>query len=272
MLTPSLGRLFGGIFSGSPSSPSSQTNSPASHSHGRPSAPPADITVGQGGRNERQLTIAGVPMLFRDEGDCVVQFHPEFDYDLCETAVGAKLIPSLTPHWAVCAEHRCGLTQAIATAIKAGGSVSQKHAANPSPAEAAGRSTPSRSKRVEEPSQAATGETPVADNQTRRNDRTNVGRIKEWGEKNFPDGKRPGKFYESFCLTLTVRGDDRVLQGEGLRDAIADVGCQLGEFVEVKRLGKIKVPAVDKQGVPKLDEHGQQLLWDKWQWSIKRKS
>jgi len=34
---------------------------------------------------------------------------------------------------------------------------------------------------------------------------------------------------------LTVRGDDRVLQGEGLRDAIADVGCQLGEFVEVKR-------------------------------------
>jgi len=271
MLLSSFGRLIGGIFSGSPLS----TNVPEPQVYlgpSRSSNPDANITVGQGGPKERHVTIAGVPMLFRDEGDVVVQFHPEFDYDLHETAVGAKLIPSLTPHWAVCAEHQCGLTQAIAIAIKAGFAANQKPA---TPAAAFGRTvreTPERAEPRVESSSAPSDSASLADNVTRRNDRTNFGRIKEWGEKKFPDGKRPGKFYESFCLTLTARGEDRVLQGEGLRDAIADIGCQIGEFVEVKRLGKIKVPAVDKHGVPKLDDHGQPLLWDKWQWLIKRKS
>jgi hypothetical protein len=271
MLSSSLGRLIGGIFSGSPlSTNSAEPQVPSGPS--RSSNPAANITVGQGGPKERHVTIAGVPMLFRDEGDVVVQFQPEFDYDLHETAVGAKLIPSLTPHWAVCAEHQCGLTQAIAIAIKAGFTANQKPATPAATFERTVREIPARAEPRVESSSARADSAPLAENVMRRNDRPNFGRIKEWGEKKFPDGKRPGKFYDSFCLTLTARGQDRVLQGEGLRDAIADVGCQIGELVEVKRLGKIKVPAVDKQGVPKLDDHGQQLLWDKWQWSIKRKS
>jgi hypothetical protein len=272
MLTPTLGRIFGGIFAGTMATPVHQQAAQSEEHPARSAASLQDIAVGQGSPNERHVTIAGIPMLFRDEGDVVVQFRPEFDYDLRETAVGAKLIPSLTPHWAVCAEHHCGLTQAIATAIKAGGAAPSRSVAVSASREPEARSNLPRVERVDKPIQASTDEPPVASTQPRRNDRTNFGRIKEWGEKKFPDGKRPGKFYESFCLTLTTRGEDRVLQGEGLRDAISDVGCQIGEFVEVKRLGKIKVPAVDKHGVPKLDDLGQPMMWDKWQWSIKRKS
>ena len=58
--------------------------------------------------------------------------------------------------------------------------------------------------------------------------------MKEWGEKEFPDGKRPGKTYESFCLTLVNRGEIVVLQGEGLRDAIAEACCRIGDNVEVQ--------------------------------------
>jgi hypothetical protein len=270
MISSSLGRLIGGIFSGTPlTSPDSER-----HEHPEPTRtakPDTYIPVGQGGPNERQVTIGGVPMLFRDEGDVVVQFHPEFDYDLRETAVGAKLIPSLSPHWAVCEEHRCGLTQAISTAIKTG-AASKITTVPPAAVALASSATPVRAEPRSNTPPTQTHVAPLAEHVTRRNDRSNFGHIKEWGEKKFPDGKRPGKFYESFCLTLTARGEDRVLQGEGLRDAIADVGCQIGELVEVKRLGKIKVPAVDKHGVPKLDDQGQQLLWDKWQWAIKRKS
>lgn len=92
------------------------------------------------------------------------------------------------------------------------------------------------------------------------------------GEKTFPDGKRPGKTYESFCLTLEHRGETHILQGEGLRDAIAETHCRIGDRVEVRRLGKTKVPAVDSQGHPKLDATGAQILWDKWLWSISKRS
>ena len=63
--------------------------------------------------------IAGQAMLFRDEGDVVVQFRPAFDFELRETSVGMKLMPSLEPHWAVLREHRGALTDAIAAAIRA---------------------------------------------------------------------------------------------------------------------------------------------------------
>lgn len=59
------------------------------------------------------------------------------------------------------------------------------------------------------------------------------------------------------------------LQGEGLKDAISEAGCKVGDAVEVKRLRKIKVPAFDeKSGDPVLDEHGNQKVYDKWLWSI----
>ncbi|WP_236873614.1 hypothetical protein [Burkholderia sp. PAMC 26561] len=219
------------------------------------------------------MTIAGEPALFRDEGDVVVQFKPAFDYDLRETTVGMKLIPALTPHWALVREFSCSVTEAIATAIKdAVGSIDREHHdSQERPSKGSQRFSAKAEvvvdnlvPHVEDVSSKAV--------QPRRVERSRFGVIKEWGEKTFPDGKRPGKTYESFCLTLTHRGEVHVLQGEGLRDAIADARCTTGDSVEVKRLGKIKVPAVDKHGRPKLDAQGAQVLWDKWQWSIRKKS
>ncbi|MGV7241266.1 hypothetical protein [Caballeronia sp. M23-90] len=219
------------------------------------------------------MTIAGEPTLFRDEGDVVVQFKPAFDYDLRETTVGMKLIPALTPHWALVREFSCSVTEAIASAIKdAAGSIGPE---GQEPQQRQGKRAQRFSAKADAIVDNAVShveDVVPASVQPRRVERPRFGVIKEWGERTFPDGKRPGKTYESFCLTLAHRGEVHVLQGEGLRDAIADARCTTGDSVEVKRLGKIKVPAVDKHGRPKLDAQGAQVLWDKWQWSIRKKS
>src|SRR5471032_2651670 len=112
-----MGRLFGGIFGSALTEPRTQAQQPASP----PPAKAQPTVVGMGGANERHVTIDGAPVLFRDEGDVVVQFTPAFDYTLQETTCGMKLIPSLVPHWEMCTEHRCSMTQAVVNAIQAGG-------------------------------------------------------------------------------------------------------------------------------------------------------
>jgi hypothetical protein len=274
MNNSTFGRLFGGLF-GSVGNDVSRASSTQS------SAPePVPVVVGLGGSNERQVVIAGEARLFRDEGDMVVQFHPAFDYELRETPVGMKLIPSVEPHWALLSEFQGSLTDAIASAIRSARPPEEATATRePSPTApttvrtraSAGSRTQSDVPVVIENDPTATPETATRSTSTRRPERARYGVVKEWGEKTFPDGKRPGKTYESFCLTLEHRGEVHVLQGEGLRDAIAETHCRLGDRVEVRRLGKTKVPAVDSQGRPKLDATGAQILWDKWLWSITKR-
>ncbi|SAL84661.1 hypothetical protein AWB74_07014 [Caballeronia arvi] len=273
MSTFTFGRMLGSLFG---------TASPAQpRPDARSSARPAPVVVGQGARNERHVNVAGQAMLFRDEGGVVVQFLPAFDFELKQTAVGMKLMPSLAPHWEVLREHTGTLTDAIATAIR-----------EAQPAESDGGSpAPSRKRSELEPrkfrerddaivdavvsvpapqASEAPSEAPKRPERPERTERPRYGVLKEWGEKEFPDGKRPGKTYESFCITLQHRGGTDVVQGEGLRDAIAEANCRVGDRVEVRRVGKTKVPAVDKRGRPKLDARGAQVLWDKWLWSIKK--
>lgn len=267
MINSTMGRLFGGIFGSTSTDSRAQAQQPASS----PPAQAQPTVVGQGGTNERHVTIDGVPVLFRDEGDVVVQFTPAFDYTLQETPCGMKLIPSLTPHWEMCVEHRCSMTQAVVNAIQAGGH-------QPRRSGAAQESAPRLNEKpavVRSASISQPAESPARSNESReqhRHEGSTYGRIVEWGEKTFPDRKRPGKTYDSFALTLQTRTSRRDLQGEGLKDAIAEVSARVGDQVEVRRLGKIKVPAVDDLGHPKLDGAGNQILWDKWQWSIKKKS
>ena len=267
MTTFTFGKILDGLFSSGTPANRGAAVAPEfvkSNAHSTP------IIVGTGASNERHVTIAGEPALFRDEGDVVVQFRPAFDYDLRETAVGMKLIPALTPHWTIVREFSCSLTEAIATAIKESSGPS-RHLSQESREQ--GAPIPARvSPRADIVDNGTPHVEHVKSNEvhTRRSERPRFGVIKEWGEKSFPDGKRPGKTYESFCLTLTHRGETHVLQGEGLRDAIADANCTIGDSVEVKRLGKVKVPAIDKRGRPKLDAQGAQVLWDKWQWSIRK--
>jgi len=236
-------------------------------------AAPAPVVVGQGDSNERQVMIAGEARLFRDEGDVVVQFRPAFDYQLRDTPVGMKLVPSLEPHWAVVDEHPGPLRDAIDAAIMA---ATMPVAREREDAESQTSRTRAQVKPacapvvIENAPQALASPTKAPS--TNRTERSHYGVITEWGDREFPDGKRPGKTYESFCLTLEHRGQTRLLQGEGLRDAIAETQCRLGDRVEVRRLGKTKVPAVNARGEPIRDGTGAQVLWDKWLWSIKKKS
>lgn len=261
MSTSTFGRLLGTLFG----------VRPATQPRNRyPANQPSPVEVGNGGANERHIAIAGQPMLFRDEGDVVVQFRPAFDYELRPTAVGMKLIPALAPHWEVLREHNGPLTEAIAAAVRDAHPTetpAERSVAATSPT-AASDARPT--KQVVE--SVASSPARAAEPSHRPSERARYGVLKEWGEKEFPDGKRPGRTYESFCITLEHRTGVDVLQGEGLRDAIAEAHCKVGDRIEVRRLGKIKVPAVDKRGRPKLDASGAQVLWDKWLWSISKKS
>lgn len=270
MTATTFGRMFDGLF-GAATEPSPQA----------PSSPlqPAPVEVGRGADNERHVVIAGQARLFRDEGDVVVQFHPAFDYELRETPVGMKLIPALEPHWAVLSEHQCSMLEAIAETVRSAREDTIEVAVTVG-VPVAGNAQHSRSRghseaEIQPPplviDNAPALESPAKAPQARRSERPHYGKVREWGEKEFPDGKRPGKTYVSFCLTLEQRGEQHVLQGEGLREAIAEARCRVGDRVEVRRLGKTKVPAVGNDGRPKLDATGAQILWDKWLWSITKK-
>jgi hypothetical protein len=260
MSTSTFGRLIGTLFGVTPQL-QRRSDYPASHS--------SPVEVGKGGANERHIAIAGQPMLFRDEGGVVVQFRPAFDFELRPTAVGMKLIPALAPHWEVLHEYKGTLTDAVAAALK-GAHAQDK----PSPDAKPVRPVNVSDARLRPEVVDAVVSTPPrsAESSHRRTERARSGVLREWGEKRFPDGKRPGKTYESFCVTLEHRGETHLLQGEGLRDAIAESACRIGDRVEIKRIGKTKVPAVDGRGRPKLDASGEQVLWDKWLWSISKKS
>ncbi len=55
------------------------------------------------------------------EGDCIVQFQPTFDEHAEETTFGLKILPDLAPHWAQTRIHRCGIKDAITSAIRSAG-------------------------------------------------------------------------------------------------------------------------------------------------------
>ncbi len=238
----------------------------------RPAAPAAcnAPAVGTGLRNEVQIEIGGVPNLFRDEEERIVHFVADFDARPTATHFGQKLLPDPVPYWNVVGEHQgATLSKVIAAAIRA-------HAVPPAHAALQGDDGAGKSARqfAREPTRdsqhtgAAAGRA-----QTRREPGAAVhrGTIAFWGEAEFADRKRIGRTYTSFALKLETATGIDTLQGEGLKEAIAEAGCQLGDRVEVRRLHKVKVQAFHrKSGTPKLDDGGQPIMWDKWLWSITR--
>ena len=265
-------RVLADLFPGKPaaqadahaSSPEPDTAPPA------PSGPvPADqgtaaYVVGQGAPNETLVTIGDTPHLFVDEGDHIVQFEPAFDDHTEETEFGVKIMPDLTPHWSKVVVHRCALKAAIAAAIRRGGTAAPTTSA--SVQEPAGKVMPS-SVDSDEPVDARD----VTHVRKRRPDTVDAssvtGRIVSWGEEKFPDRKRPGRFYKSFAMHIDTASGERTLQGEGLKEAIAECHCSVGDTVSVRRLRKIKVPAIRGDGSPIMAD-GNQVMWDKWLWSI----
>lgn len=89
------------------------------------------------------------------------------------------------------------------------------------------------------------------------------------GVRNFPDANKPGKTYENFCIEVETNTGLRVLQGEGLQDALAEVNAKSGTRISVKRLGKVPVELINKKTKqPLVDEAGKPKLGYKWQWKI----
>lgn len=240
----------------------------------RPSQASTERTVGVGAPNETVVSINGVPHLFVDEGDCIVQFQPAFEEAPVATPFGTKILPELAPHWSPVREHGGGLKDAIASAIRV-------------PVQPAGRGKPSEQVGQVEPASridtdsGSTGAAEDADQTRPRAARpgtsrgedmlaSTVGRVLSWGEEKFPNRKPTGKpFYTSFAMHIETAAGERTLQGEGLKDAIAQSRCQVGDVVSVRRLEKVKVPAFAESGRPIL-KNGQPVMWDKWLWSITR--
>ncbi|WP_321884004.1 hypothetical protein [Burkholderia cepacia] len=257
----------------------------ASTSTVEPPSPPcsSEKAVGTGADNETLVTIAGIVHLFVDEGDCVVEFVPAFDDAPGDTMFGTKILPALAPHWAMLQQHPVPLKDAIATAIRRA-SVPATGAMGIASPTADSEARSGRSSEAEETPadverevgrQTSVGESGGFRSPRRGGDAESgrsvavVGRINGWGEETFPD-RRPGKSrsYRSFALRLETREGEQTLQGEGLKDAISECGCHVGDRVSVKRLRKIKVPAFRKEDGSPIMKNGQQVMWDKWLWSI----
>jgi hypothetical protein len=227
--------------------------------------------VGQGAANETVVTIGDTPHLFVDEGDHIVEFVPAFDDHTEETEFGLKIVPDLAPHWSQAASHRCSLKDAIAIAIR-GGSTSPsipKLTLREVTPDATPDAGPAASHAGDDDDLSGRGGATRA--RARRSDSNDgaavAGRILSWGEERFPDRKKPGRFYKSFAMHIDTTRGEQTLQGEGLKEAIAECRCVVGDVVSVRRLHKIKVPAIRQDGTPKIVD-GQQVMWDKWLWSI----
>lgn len=232
-------------------------------------AEPASVdaqTVGTGSCHEVHIEIGRVPNLFRDEGERIVHFVAAFDARPTATPFGQKLLPDPVPYWSVAGEHPgAKLSAIISAAIRAYATPAAR--AMRASDDGASQATRETARDV----QRATPAVPRTQARPEPSGAVYRGAITFWGEAEFPDRKRIGRTYTSFALKLETATGVDTLQGEGLKEAIAEAGCQLGDRVEVRRLQKVKVAAFHrKTGKPKLGDDGQPVLWDKWLWSITR--
>lgn len=234
------------------------------------------IPVGRGDPNERQFYVHGVPHLLRMEADRVVHFVGVFEHRLQRTQFGDKLLPEVFPRWKMVGEHpNTSLEQVAVKVIQQG---VQHDAPRPSQsddgAEVRRRDRQKASARDPQRSVRQDGATTRAGNvafDSASSSAYTVGELLEWGEMTFPNRKPSGpRTYTSFALKLATTTGEKILQGEGLKDALADAGCKLGDRIAVKRLHREKVAAFDKKsGSPIMDRTtGEQKLWDRWVWTI----
>lgn len=239
------------------------------------------VPVGTGAENERMITLDGVPHLFRDEGKFVAHFVAKFATEMRETPFGTKLLPSLVPHWAL-SDTLLGdtLAEAIGKVLQRVSKPEQSSSEQMNLR--ASETEDSRATRSASHGRPASGSMSTESGSEHRQSSVDGGRersrrvvaykgtILEWGVRKFPDRKDQKKTYENFALVLRTDNGEQVLQGEGLRDALAEAKSNLGDRVNVRRLHQVDVPAIDNEGRAILDAQGNQKIWKKWIWAIKR--
>lgn len=227
------------------------------------------IPVGTGADNEFHIQIDGIPNLFRDEETRVVHFVAEFERRIQQTAFGSKLLPEVVPRWSKVRTYDTpGVTpqevaeEVVRNARQESANVIRQDASSDRPVSEGAKT----GRNVAEPQARPRAAEASSSNYT-------VGKLLDWGEMEFPNRKPGGKpTYTSFAVKLETNAGEKILQGEGLKDVLANARCILGERVGIRRLHKEKVPAFDqKTGRPIIDrDTNQQKLWDRWVWSINR--
>lgn len=224
-----------------------------------------EIVVGQGGENEMMMSIGGVQHLFVAEADCVIEFVPGFDCAVQETPVGLKVLPDLEPSWEKHAVHHCSLKEAVLIAIRQQSSPDLHAKA----AAAKPKAKPAAAVHAPAPEQPEVTSTPMPTPSSGQFDCKGV--ITAWGEEKIPKRKKGDEkddFYKSFAIRLRLaNGTEKVVPGEGLRDAIAETDCKIGDRVGIKKLEKVKVPAFLPSGQRRM-KNGEPDFNEKWVWSI----
>lgn len=234
----------------------------------KPAGEDALVSVGAGAANEYQIDIDGVPHLFRDEGDHVVHFVAVFDRGIQHTAFGHKVLPDVVPRWEnVGVERGRNVTpQSVAEATIQSSKAKRIVSGEEARSRTDHASAPTK-RRVPD------AEASLPRDATASDAGYTVGRLIEWGEMEFPNRKLGGKpTYTSFAVRLDTAKGEKTLQGEGLKEPLAKLGCQIGDEVGIKRLHKEKVPAFDHTtGRPIIDRTTRkQLLYDRWVWQMHR--
>jgi len=243
-------------------------------SHEQPNQTQEDESL----RNKHEFFINGNHHLFRDEGTCIEHFVAGFKTRIVKTRYGDKLLPEVAPHWRYVSTHAGQSLEAVVSKVihEATGS----KPAGPGPARAAkndgSRTSSAQGTRTVEAGESLEGDSVAATSaDTGARSDYESGTLTFWGDLKFPKRRKQSSAkgpdtYTSFALKLQTNAGEKTIQGEGLKDAIADAGCKLGDRVAVKRLYKTKVPAFDqKSGAPLKDPAtGEQKLWDKWVFNI----
>jgi len=221
-----------------------------------------------------EILVGGLPHRYVCEEGVTKFFAPRFESHLVETPFGKKVLPAGVPHWAEVGMFTLELKAAVEKFVEtqAAGESRAKVREVGKTESGSGARMSSVNAPTDMGSEVSAGKTKVrpSDAQNSNSQGITIGSVVGWGEEKFPDRKKRGRTYTSFAMRVDSEGSEVVLQGEGLKEAITETKTEVGDRVSVRRVRKIKVPAIDqKSGEPLLDENGDQKLWDKWIWEIK---
>ena len=108
-----------------------------------------------------------------------------------------------------------------------------------------------------------------SESETKPKDKPTIGTLIFMGDKDFPDLNKPGKTYQNFSITVKTGYGEKPLQGEGLRDALAECHAKINDKIKVQRLDQIEVQCIDKRSQkPIFNDDGTPKMGKKWQWAI----
>lgn len=224
-------------------------------------------TENQGNISRHYMDLNGQEYRFDVELSSVTVFKRGFKMRLtCHPYFGKKLLPTNGVEWiAIASYHMTSLEDAIFAFITKGLKQDNvKCGSNISDSLPQQAVSINHEKRNETDLAMDTGLKTIV------NQRPEVGVLKFIGTKKFPDRNGKGAMYSSFAIVLvTDSGEEKTLQGEGLRDVIAESGAGLGSRVKVQRLGNQKVQIIDpKTKSPVLDDKGDPVMRPKWLWKM----